>query len=265
LKNQTFAVTNATMRLPVIEGLIRRRILVNFRVDPAVMQCLLPAPFRPKLHAGYAIAGICLIRLEQIRPKGLPPFMGVASENAAHRIAVLWEDPSGETREGVYIPRRDTNSLLNHLAGGRIFPGEHQHADFDVTDNGSQISMSIRARDGGMTIQLRAQDVDTLPGSSCFRSIAESSAFFEAGSVGYSATTDCCRLDGIRLETFAWQVRPLAVEHVESSYFSNVEMFPAGSVTFDHALIMRNVRHEWHRVGDLMIESIRNREAAQSV
>jgi Uncharacterized conserved protein (COG2071) len=229
------------------------------------MQRALPAPFRPKLHAGYAIAGICLIRLEQIRPKGLPAFIGVASENAAHRIAVLWEDPSGEVREGVYIPRRDTNSLLNHLAGGRIFPGEHQHADFEVIDDGSQISMSIRARDGGMTVRLSAQDVDTLPGSSCFRSIAESSAFFEAGSVGYSATTDCCRLDGIRLETKGWQVRPLAVDHVESSYFSNPEMFPTGSVAFDHALIMRDVRHEWHGVGDLVIESSQNREATQSV
>jgi Uncharacterized conserved protein (COG2071) len=249
------------MRLPVIEGLIRRRILVNFRVDPEVTQCSLPSPFRPKLHAGYAIAGICLIRLEQIRPKGLPAFIGIASENAAHRIAVLWDDPSGEVREGVYIPRRDTNSLLNHLAGGRIFPGEHQLADFEVIDDGSQISMSIHARDGGMTVQLRAQDVDTLPGSSCFRNLAESSSFFEGGSVGYSATTDCCRLDGIRLETNGWRVSPLAVDHVESSYFSNSEMFPAGSVTFDHALIMRDVRHEWHGVNDLMIEPNRDREA----
>jgi hypothetical protein len=253
------------MRLPVIEGLIRRRILVNFRVDPELMQRALPAPFRPKLHAGYAIAGICLIRLEQIRPKGLPAFIGVASENAAHRIAVLWDDPSGEVREGVYIPRRDTNSLLNHLAGGRVFPGEHQHADFEVIDGGSQITMSIRARDGGMTVQLRAHDFDTLPGSSCFRSIAESSAFFEAGSVGYSATTDCCRLDGIRLETNGWQVRPLAVDHVESSYFSNSELFPSGSVAFDHALIMRDVRHEWHGVGDLIVESIQDRVPARSV
>ena len=76
------------MRLPVIRGLIRRRMLVNFRADPATVQRLLPAPFHPKLHAGQAIVGVCLIRLEQIRPAGLPPFLGIASENAAHRFAV---------------------------------------------------------------------------------------------------------------------------------------------------------------------------------
>ena len=240
------------MRLPVIHGLIRRRLLVNFRVDAEVMRRFLPVPFRPKLHRGYAIAGICLIRLEQIRPGWLPRFCGISSENAAHRIAVLWDEPSGESREGVFIPRRDTGSWLNHFAGGRIFPGEHHLADFAVTDDASGISMSIRARDGKMAVQLRAHESESLPESSCFGSLAESSAFFEGGSVGYSVTRDCCRLDGIRLRTESWQVRPLAVEHVESTFFADESVFPRGSVAFDHALIMRNITHQWHVMEDMV-------------
>jgi hypothetical protein len=249
------------MRLPVINGLIRRRLLVNFRVDAEMMGRYLPPPFRPKLHGGYAIAGICLIRLEQIRPRWLPGFCGISSENAAHRIAVLWDDPSGETREGVFIPRRDTGSWLNHFAGGRIFPGEHSLADFSVTDANSRISMSIRARDGRMTIQLRAQESDSLPESSCFESLAESSNYFEGGSVGYSVTRDCCRLDGIRLQTDGWQVRPLSVEHVESSFFADESVFPAGTVTFDHALIMRELIHQWHGEPDMFTERKNNMTA----
>ena len=44
------------MKLPIIEGVIRRRILVNFRVDPQIIQRILPAKFKPKLHQGQAIA-----------------------------------------------------------------------------------------------------------------------------------------------------------------------------------------------------------------
>ena len=242
------------MRLPTIRGLIRRRLLVNFRVDAEVTQRFLPAPFRPKLHHGYAIAGICLIRLEQVRPAELPAFLGISSENAAHRIAVLWDEPSGETREGVFIPRRDTGSLLNHLAGGRVFPGEHHLADFNVTEKAGRISMSIVARDRGMAVQLRAHETGALPDSSCFASVAEASAFFERGSVGYSVTRDCCRLDGIRLQTDGWQVRPLAVEHVESSFFADELAFPSGSIAFDHALIMRDLSHQWHEVPEMFIE-----------
>ena len=83
------------MQLPKVHGIIKRRLLVNFRVDPAVMQRQLPAPFRPKLHQGKAIAGICLIRLEGIRPRRFPRLLGLSSENAAHRIAVLWENETG--------------------------------------------------------------------------------------------------------------------------------------------------------------------------
>ena len=127
------------MRFPKVHGTIKRRLLVNFRVDPAVMQRHLPPAFNPKLHRGYAIAGICLIRLENIRPRRFPGLLGLSSENAAHRIAVTWQDESG-AREGVYIPRRDTGSLVNHLAGGRLFPGEHQRATFRVTDADNRIA-----------------------------------------------------------------------------------------------------------------------------
>ncbi|MCW1921530.1 DUF2071 domain-containing protein [Luteolibacter arcticus] len=236
------------LSLPIVTGLIRRRLLVNYRVDPRAVAAVLPEGLRPKLHRGHAIAGICLIRLEDIRPRTLPAWAGINSENVAHRIAVLWEDDDGTTREGVFIPRRDTSSLANHLAGGRVFPGEHHLADFIVCDDKGIIEIKARARDGGMTLSVSAEESDEFefPASSCFRSLEESSAFFEAGSVGYSATKDGCRLDGIRLETYQWKVRPLAITNVTSSYFDDRALFPVGSAVFDHALIMRDMPHEWH-------------------
>src|SRR5258708_17977515 len=111
------------MRIPVIKGIIKRRLLVNFRADPAVVQRILPQPFRPKLHRGHALVGICLIRMEQIRPAGLPAALGLSSENAAHRIAVEWTDAAALQREGAFIPRRDTGSSLNLEAGLSFPPG----------------------------------------------------------------------------------------------------------------------------------------------
>src|SRR5262245_6072607 len=97
------------MRIPTIKGLIDRRILVNYRADPDVLKALLPLPFRPKLVNGFGMAGVCLIRLKHIRPSYLPSIFGISSENAAHRIAVEW-DQDDELCEGVFIPRRDTSS-----------------------------------------------------------------------------------------------------------------------------------------------------------
>ena len=49
-------------------------------------------------------------------------------------------------------------------------------------------------------------------------------------------------------------MRPLAVEQVESSFFSDESAFPAGSVTFDHALIMRDLSHQWHEEANMFTE-----------
>jgi uncharacterized protein YqjF (DUF2071 family) len=239
------------MRIPVLKGTIKRRLLVNFRADPAVIQRLLPAPFRPKLHRGHAIAGICLIRLENIRPTGLPASIGFSSENAAHRIAVEWTDDSGVGREGVFIPRRDTGSRLNSLAGGRLFPGQHHHATFTVSDDGQNIDLAMESDDRQVSVRVVGRSAETLPQSSCFNSLLEASAFFEGGSLGYSVTRHDGRLDALLLRTLEWRVQALEVDAVNSTYFADVSRFPSGAVQFDHALVMRDTVHEWHQAEDL--------------
>ena len=232
------------MKVPKVHGVIGRRLLVNFRVEPEVVQRQLPSPFRPKLHDGHAVAGICLIRLENIRPLRFPQLLGLSSENAAHRIAVVWDDEAG-SHEGVYIPRRDTGSLMNHLVGGRLFPGEHQRASFRIEEAGDRIALTMSSTDGRIQVDVAGRIAEQLPASSIFRTLDAASQFFEPGSVGYSATASGKRLDGVVLKTHSWNVAPLSMERVSSTYFEDRTSFPAGTITFDCALIMRNIAHEW--------------------
>lgn len=241
------------MNIPVLKGLIKRRILVNFHADPAVVQAILPQPFRPKLHQGEAIVGICLIRLEQIRPAVSPLAVGISSENAAHRIAVEWEE-EGQTKQGVYIPRRDTGSQLNHLAGGRLFPGEHHLAHFEVHSTDTEIDFHMQSEDGLVKVDVTGKIDSRLPDTSNFASLEEASAFFEAGSLGYSVRHDSPGLDGMLLKTKSWHVDTLDVSHVYSSYYADETLFSSGSVTFDHALIMRDIEHEWHGQKEMIEE-----------
>ena len=241
------------MRLPTVQGVIHRRILVNFRVDPEVIQRHLPMRFRPKLYEGSAIAGICLIRLEHIRPRMLPEIVGLNSENAAHRIAVLWDDEQRGTQEGVYIFRRDTDSEINHLLGGRVFPGEHHKATFQVEESKTEITLAMESQDKTVKVDIKGKIAENLPASSIFPSLAAASAFFQPGALGYSVTGDPHRLDGVRLATKEWRVEPLEMEKVSSHFFSDTEKFPNGSAAFDHTLIMRNIAHEWRRAADLYV------------
>jgi hypothetical protein len=233
------------MRIPTIRGLIDRRVLVNFRVDPEVLSRVCPSPFRPQTVNGFGVAGICLIRLKHIRPKLLPSFLGISSENAAHRIAVEW-DANGVTQTGVYIPRRDTSSFLNAFTGGRIFPGVHNRARFDVRETANEYHIAMDSIDGSAHVAVEGRATDELPDDSVFATVAKCSQFFEAGSLGYSPASSTTQFDGLELRTVNRHVQPLAVTNVESSFFDDREAFPDGSVTFDNALLMRGVDHEWH-------------------
>lgn len=238
------------MKLPAISGVIARRLLLNFRCEPEIVARLLPAPFRPKLHGEFAIAGVCLIRLEKLQPAACSLPFGSSSENAAHRVAVEW-DENGRTREGVFIPRRDTDSLLNSLAGGRIFSGEHHRARFQIEDDGENINFQMRSCDGAVEVRVRGHVAPALPATSCFADLGSASRFFENGCVGYSRRSSGNALDGMRLQVENWRVAALDVSEIFSSWLDDETKFPKGSAVFDHALLMRDITHQWHEVGEM--------------
>lgn len=238
------------MRETWIEGQIERRLLVNYRVDPAVITRILPHPFRPQLVRGAAVAGICLIRLGRLRPQHLPGWIGLSSENAAHRIAVEWDTPAG-ARAGVYIPRRDSNSWANIILGGRLYPGEHHRARFQVHESSRGVQVGYVSRDGTTRVDVSVRVADGLPDSRLFTDLAEASAFFEAGSTGYSATRNPRRFDGLRLRTSAWRVEATTIDYARSTYFDDRRIFPAGAVALDNALLMRQLPVRWETLAPL--------------
>ena len=236
------------LHVPVVRGTIGRRLLVNFRCHPEVLTRLLPPPFRPKLVNGRGMAGICLIRLEDIRPTFLPRFVGLHSENAAHRIAVEWNH-RGQRCEGVFIPRRDTDSRLNEFAGGRIFSGVHHRAHFSVLETTEAFTIKMQSADGTTFVKVQAHLADALPPDSLFRSLSEASDFFQGGALGWSARPRGGEFDGLELRCREWRMTPLRVSSVESSFFADRDLFPRGSAEFDSAFQMRDIAHEWHDRG----------------
>ncbi|MDS0260836.1 DUF2071 domain-containing protein [Haloarcula sp. S1CR25-12] len=232
------------MRMPSLRGIIDRRILVNFRIDADALTGVLPSPFEPRTVDGYAIGGICLLRLNRVRPTGLPAAVGVRSENAAHRIGIHWDD-DGERRDGVFVPRRDTSSRLTALVADRSF-GNHHHAEFTVDEGAGRYDVSVRSPDD-VSMHVRAAVADSIPESSVFDSVDAASEYHRRGATGYSPSSDGQRFDGIELDTYEWSVTPLSVESVGASYFES-SRFPADDVTFDNALLMEHIDHEWHSV-----------------
>jgi hypothetical protein len=103
------------------------------------------------------------------------------------------------------------------------------HIDFTSSDDTS--------------ISIDAKETSQFDQNSIFESLENVSDFFERGAVGYSPNND--KYEGLKLQAYNWQVRPLEVLNVHSSFYENETIFPKGSVQFDNALLMTRVEHEW--------------------
>jgi Uncharacterized conserved protein (COG2071) len=236
--------------LPTLEGVIARRVLVNFRVDPTVARRLVPTPLELIVERGACVAGICLIRLERLRPKGLPAAVGVASENMAHRIAIRYPTPAGPS-DGVFIWRRDTDQALVSLLGGRLFPGVHGRATLEVTEDDASLAMDVRTERGEADVTLRVRATSEWRPTPLFPTFDTVAEFFRRGDCGFSCSLHQNRLEGMRLKTLVWKMEPLAVDGVSAAFYEDTRRFPAGSAALDGAVVMRGIPHEWHELGDV--------------
>ena len=141
------------MRPPSMSSVIERRLLVNYRVDPEVAAKLLaplqlPAPLRPQLVNGWAVAGICLIRLGRLRPSRLPGWAGMRTENAAHRIAVEWDSTGGRGAPSGAEDWCDLHERMNFIVN--LFRSRQRRSDlFDPPFDDEQVAALGRGEKPG--------------------------------------------------------------------------------------------------------------------
>jgi hypothetical protein len=235
---------------PTLEGIMARRILVNFRAEPRLVASLVPRPLEVTIHRGFAVVGICLIRLEQLRPKGFPQSLGVSSENMAHRVAIRFKE-DGKTKNGVFIWRRDTDQNLTALLGGRLFPGLHSKAKFKVEETSHDLSMQVKTRKGEADVHLKVENQSGWKPTDLFKTFGEARTFFQKGDCGFSCAYDEGRLEGMRLETLKWEMEPVLVKSVYSAFYEKLKPYSPKGLQFDCALRMKGIPHQWHELKDI--------------
>ena len=227
---------------------------MNYWADPHVVRKLVPAPFEVATRDGLAVVGLCLLRLEGLRPEGFPARIGLATENMAHRIAVRFRQ-DGCWRDGVFVPRRETDSPLIARVGGRLFPGVHALARFAVCEERNRMAISVASPDGAADVSVCVRSAVEWKETRLFRSLCDVSAFFRVRDCGFSPARRTGEFEGVRLCAHAWAVRPLAVLSAASALYDNPVIFPAGSIGLDGAVLMQDITHHWE-----ILPSLHHRE-----
>ncbi len=217
-----------------VRAQLRRRLLLSYRVEPEVAASLLPAGFRPQIVDGSAVAGVCVLGLEAIRPSWARGHWGLRSENAAHRVAVEWDSADG-VQNGVFIVGRHSSAWHPVVFGGRLFPGVHRRARFEIDEGGDRYAVTMDAGEHSLTADVEVGGAWT---SSLFASVDDASEFYRAGRLGWSRARGGRGVESVALTADAWRVESARLHSVSSSFF---DALPAGSAVFDSVVVMRDL------------------------
>ncbi|MEM8883123.1 MAG: DUF2071 domain-containing protein [Planctomycetota bacterium] len=197
--------------LPDIRARLRERFVINFRVDPDVLQRRLPDWLAPQLIDGAAVASYCLLDLDQVTFGPVPDKLGVRNRNCAQRYGII------DTRSGepcVYVAERNTDSRLGSFITGLGFPGHHPRLDvaMDAVDDGWRIEVG----DGGATplFAARLQPASETR-STLFPSTDAFAAFLAGGVRSYCPATDAAKLNVVDMHKQDTHYEPLVAVDIE--------------------------------------------------
>jgi hypothetical protein len=231
------------MRAPALRGRIDRRISVFYRLDPMAARELLPAPLRPRLVRGWALGGVCILRLARMRPRMLPIPLGLASELAWHRIAVEWEE-DGRPMHGHYLLRSETDSRLAPFPGARLVPSPDDCTRIEVRSSDAALTARVESGDGTTDLDLAAS-LGGWRSDALFKSANAARASIASGHVVWDGDEQG-ELEGVELRSTGGTAQGLEVVRLASTWFDDRARFPLGTAALDCAIVVRDADHEWH-------------------
>lgn len=240
------------MKRLTVEGSIDWKIFINFKVELSVLRNYLPSPFIPQSVRGYGMSSIVLTKHKHLRSAGLSSTLGMRPMTAHHQIAVSWSE-YGQKMEGQYQVRQDTSSLLQLMMGETLSGGVHHLARIRSKISGNKYAVSLRSIDQqGVSVQVLAKHAERFPMGSLMRNLDTAAAFLEKNRISYAPRYKTMIFEGTESSFSKYSLQPLRVERLHANYWESQAQFPAGSVFFDHALLMKGVTQSFSPRADII-------------
>jgi hypothetical protein len=235
----SFKTDTNGMKMPKLATTIDRRLFITYRLNPELLKPILPEGLEPDIINGYAVAGICLIRLKNMRPQWFTPELGITVENVAHRIAIKYVDDQGETHSGVYIPERHTSSELAAGVGSAALPGIYKKGSFEVHETDKNFNIHMKGKE--LAVDIDASLTENWE-SQLFDTAEAASNFYRYAPIAISPAPKGHKFETLELATETWAVDKVQVNKLVATFY---DAMPQSEIAFDHALVMRNIRATW--------------------
>ena len=196
----------------------------------------------------WGFLAIAIVQTRNLRPNGLPAFVGRDFALTGYRIFVRHSDACGRTRRGLHILRSDTDARSMKIAGNLLTHYDYRLADIDITTERERLDVRIDSADHEADLRVVAHLEDrpaALPASSPFHSALDARRFAGPLPWTFDHEPETDSIVMIHGQRSAWRPRPVAVD-VQSCTF--IERLPfAGEALLANAFHVTDIDYGWDR------------------
>ncbi|MGJ8746026.1 DUF2071 domain-containing protein [Polaribacter sp.] len=234
LKNHPFSVEAYFESSTVFTFAVPKEQLKNL-----IPPCLSLDTFKDK----WAFIAIAMVQTKDLRPKGLPTFMGNDFFLIGYRVFVKYTNNKGKRLRGLYILKSDTDSKKMTFRGNIFTHYKYNTTDINIKKEENFKEITSKKSNFNIKVDTTTDDIQ-LPINSPFLNWKEARRF--AGPLPFTFTYNDLKkevliIEGVRTN---WKPKPLKVEEYHFKFLKDLNL---KNYELANAFIIENIPYHWKK------------------
>ncbi len=227
-----------------VETFFKSSLVLTFAVPKEELEDMIPECLAlDTFQDHWAFIAIALVDTKDLRPRGLPKFMGNDFRLAGYRIFVRYTNSEGKRLRGLYILKSETDKKRMSFWGNIFTHYKYTTTDIAYYNDGEKIT--ILSEQSAIKIEvIKNKPVVDLPAHSPFADWKEARRF--AGPLPFTftyrpATKEVLIIEGVREN---WLPKPVEVVNYNIGF---IEQKKFNGIVLANAFIIENIPYYWKK------------------
>jgi len=227
-----------------VEAHFDNSTVLTFAVPKEELQSLIPDCLELDTYNDkWAFLAVAMVQSKNLRPKGLPTFMGHDFFLIGYRIFVRYTNSRGKRLRGLYIIKSETNKLKMQIMGNIFTQYNYTTTDIGISKEGSIKEISSNKSKFSISIDESVENTE-LPEHSPFNEWKEARRF--AGPLPFTFTynkddNSILIIEGVRTN---WNPKAIDVSDYNFDYLNSLEF---KTIVLANAFEITNVPYHWKK------------------
>lgn len=197
--------------------------LLSYRTPAASVGALVPRPLELVTHGGYAFWNIVACRVEAMRPRWTPRWLGVTYRHIGYRLHVRCRIEGQPSIEGLYFVRSDADRSMIACGGNWMTDFRFHEAEIALRTAEGAWGLTVHSHDGEGDASVLAKPTAAarLADGSPFSSSAEAAEALKYQPFALAPTVDgrAIKLAEVFRDESAWHESPIDVVAARWAFF----------------------------------------------